>query len=401
MKRKILIFMALLFGTFSATAENTVSVSSALIPQGKTGSFTIDLTNPGDVFVAFELAISLPEGVTFVSATKGNRYADNHGLGVATHGTTTKITLNSNTNEAITGESGALLIVNVAADADIEVGTVVKGTLQDMEFARKNETVFRPDAFDFDIEITDKVVLDENSVIVPEATDDEVAILVKRTIKGDRWNTICLPFDMTEEQVYEAFGDDVQLAEFDTDDGYGVDDDGNIEVYFIDTDIADGYYANWPYIIKTSSDISEFTVTAQLIPDEDDAVAEYTTGRGSKKKTVGTFTGTLHAGTVIPENNLFLNAEKFYYSTGKTTSKAFRAYFWFEDILDEVGSAGSRISLSVKDGSVTGIDEMERWRDGGNEKWLYDLQGRRVRTGYADTTAKGVYIKNGRKKLVK
>ena len=396
MTKKVLsLIIASLAWVGGAWADNTLSVGTALVPQGRSGSFNINLSNT-DTFLAYQMDLTLPEGITFVSAAKGNRYADDHSLGVATHGQTTTLTILSGTNQAITGNEGALLTITIEADASIEAGTRLEAELGNIELVQKVSETERlqvhPDAVGFSIEVTDKVILDENSPTVPLSTDEAVNLLVKRTIKAGEWSTLCLPFEMDEQQTTDAFGSDVQLAEFDS---YEVNGDGSITVSFIDSDPADGIYANWPYIIKTSQDVSEFEATAVVSPDEEGAVAEYETGKGKNKKLMGTFTGTLHAGVMIPQNNLFLNSNKFYYSAGKTVCKAFRAYFWFFDLLPDMDSASSRISMLVDEDTPTRIKLFVKQASSGDE--LFDLQGRRV----VDARQKGVYIKDGKKIVVK
>lgn len=394
MKRINLLLLVMLAGVFTALADNTLSVGTALVPQGRLGSFNINLSNT-DTFLAYQMDLTLPEGITFVSAAKGNRYADDHSLGVATHGKTTTLTILSGTNQVITGNEGALLTITVEADAGIEAGTKLAAELSNIELVKKVSETERlqvhPDAVGFEIEVTDKVILDENSPTVPLATDEAVSLLVKRTIKAGEWSTLCLPFEMDEQQTTDAFGNDVQLAEFDS---YEVNEDGSITVSFIDSDPADGIYANWPYIIKTSKDVSEFEATAVVSPDEEGAVAEYETGKGKNKKLMGTFTGTLHAGVMIPQNNLFLNGNKFYYSAGKTVCKAFRAYFWFFDLLPDMDSASSRILMLVDEDTSTRIKLFVQQAQ--PEGALYDLQGRRI--GKAKN---GLYIRDGKKLMVK
>ena len=142
-------------------------------------------------------------------------------------------------------------------------------------------------------------------------------------------------------------------------------------------------------------DVSEFETTAQIVPNEEEAVAEYETGKGKNKKTVGTFTGTLHAGVLIPNENLFLSDNKFYYSVGLTKCKAFRAYFWLQDVIADVANASSRITFHVGSGSSTGIRVTAR--DMRQMSPYYDLQGRRV----ARPVKAGLYIRNGRKEGVR
>ena len=241
------------------------------------------------------------------------------------------------------------------------------------------------------------VVLDETSTEVPAETSGDVDINVKRTIKADEWSTICLPFEMTEAQVKAAFGDDVELADFDS---YDIDMDESdnvtgITMNFTDVDIADGMEANYPYIIKTKNDISEFNVTATIQPDEDNALVEYDNGMsGNLRRVLGTLKGTLHANTVVPADALFISANKFYYSKGLTKMKAFRGYFVLEDVLSSVsGEAGVRIKVNDVQ---TGIDAVDGLTIGESDN-CYDLQGRRLSR---DQISKGVYILNSKKVYV-
>ena len=166
--------------------------------------------------------------------------------------------------------------------------------------------------------------LDENNTdpnAIKPATD--VKVTVRRTINADAWSTICLPFDMTEEQTKEIFGNDVQLACFT---GYDVEKEGgdvlSITINFDEDDLSEGFYGNYPYLIKTSKDITEFELTTTIAPD---AVQEiFSQGKGENKKS-GKFIGTYQAETVVPENSLFLSGNQFWYSAGLTKMKALLA----------------------------------------------------------------------------
>ena len=240
---------------------------------------------------------------------------------------------------------------------------------------------------------TTPVLLDETSEEAPEASNGAVDVLVKRTIKANEWSTICLPFDMTAAQVKAAFGDDVQLAEFID---YEIDDEDNIIINFEDVDLLYGFWANYPYLIKTSTNISEFTTTAEIDPDPDNAIARYDNGRPvthPRYELYGSFTGVYQASTVVPENCLFISGNKFWYSTGNTKMKAFRGYFWLQDVLLDVEQAGARISFNFNE--ATGIRDNNR--DTITSGRYYDLQGRSVQT----PARKGLYINNGKKVVVK
>lgn len=400
MKKKIMMFFTLFVGVVTATADNTVSVSNALIPQGKTGSFNIELTNT-DTFVAFQMELTLPEGITFESAAKGNRYEESHSMGVSQNGQTVTFTLNSGTNEAIKGNSGTLITVSVSADANIEAGTKLTATISGMEFARKDETFIRPEALDFDIEITDKVILDENSTVAPTAQSEKVNVLVKRTIKAGQWSTIVLPFTLTSTKAKAVFGNDVQLAEFDGFEvDYGEDEENvtplgiviNLKSYTIPS--RGGWTGGKPLLIKVSSDIESFEVNDVTIVDKVNDVS-----KADAYETPGKLTGSF-VKTTIPEDGLFISNNQFWYSTGKTTVKAFRCWFELDAVLDKETEFASRISMRFLDdgGEATGIhgminDELRM------TNVVYDIQGRRVSEfGIRNSELKkGLYIVNGKK----
>lgn len=236
------------------------------------------------------------------------------------------------------------------------------------------------------VKVVDRLTLKETSSVLPVAANG-INVSVVRTIKQGKWNTICLPFAMTAEKWKAAFGDKAEIRRFKD---YKV-KDGNIIVEF-EAPITAALAANYPHIIKTSKDvdITSFDVDAvNLNPNEATAkkVFQYEDEETGEMADRCYFAGVLKAGTVIPEDGLFLNDGKFYYSTGKTTSNAFRGYFWFKDKISDA----SRVIMSFDD--ATGIKNVKTVND--NET-VFDLQGRPV-----ENPAKGVYIMGGKKVLVK
>lgn len=105
-----------------------------------------------------------------------------------------------------------------------------------------------------------------------------------------------------------------------------------------------------------------------LIPAEEPAV----TVNGDK------FIGIYAANTILDYGVLFLHDNQFWYSTGQTKMKAFRAYFKFQDVLTDVENASSRIALNFND-EATGISDA-KWLKQKEEsrKQMFDLQGHRV-----------------------
>lgn len=397
MKKILILFFTLFAGTFYALADNTLSVSSALIAQGKSGSFNIELTNT-DVFLAYQMDLTLPTGITYESATLGDRYS-NHGLGEATHGQTTTFTLNSSTNADITGNNGALLTITVAAAEGLEVGSKLTATISNIELIQKDGESGRiqvhPDPIDFEIEITDRIVLDENSTI-PLSVQNGVNVLVKRSLKKDVWNTIVLPFTMTKDKAQTAFGTDVELADFDSYEiDYGEDEENvtplGIVINFKKYNLAakTPMTGGRPFLIKVSKEIESFTVDDVNIVN---SVSE--TVKTDKNYSLnGKFTGSFVA-TNIPEDGLFISDNKFWYSTGKTKVKGFRCWFMLGAVLNKATSFSSRIRLNVNDNQVDGITEAQANKK--TDSRYFDLQGQQV-----SHPRKGIYITDGKKMYVK
>lgn len=354
-------------------------------------------------YSGYQMVLELPNGVRTLKDedgaplfTKGDCYDASYTLSSNYLNGTDRFAALSLQSKPMTGTEGLLLSVPVVCDEELEVGTMLQATLRGISFGKTDgqTTVDMPDVT-FSITVGNPwITLDENSTVLPPTTDGEVDILVKRTIPANRWNTICLPFAMTEGQVKEAFGEDVELAEFIE---YEVTEENDeitkIDVVFEPALLSKhGFKANYPYIIKTSNNISEFMVSSTLEPNEEDAYAEYTNGKtGSRKEVYGTFYGTLRAGQKLQDNQLFLNQGNFWYSAGNNTIKAFRGYFDFVDILSSKESA-SNVRMIVGDTetdieSLTGVVRNDA---------LYDLQGRKVKTPNG-----GIYINNGKKIVVK
>ena len=400
MKKKLLMLLTLFAGVVTATADNTVSVSTALIPQGKTGTFSIELANTDAFASSMEMHMTLPEGITFESVALSDRFTDNPTVGHTTNGQSVTITTLSTTNAAITGNSGPLLNITVSADAALEAGEVLTASITKMELAKKvgnQHEKYDVEPFDFDIEITDRVILDENSTIAPTAQSG-ANVLMRRTIRKDTWNTVVLPFTLKKSLAESVFGTDAVYYKF-TSFETTVDLEGDLKPTAIKLNFTQYKFTNslsaitagQPFLVKTTRDISEFTADNVKIVD---AVSPTNVTDVEYDVLEGRFTGTF-VKTKIPENGLFISNNQFWYSTGNTTITAFRAWFDLDIVLNQEIEL-SRITLNFTDDSeATGIQSAaikER-----QTEQVYDLQGRPVN----GQLKKGLYIKNGHKELVK
>ena len=331
--------------------------------------------------------------MTATKIEKGERIAD---LNITVELKDNQVLGYQTVTTAFPGTSGVVANITLQADASLASGNYV-GKLTEVQIADPAENSYDLDDVTFTIAVSEptEIVLDEASTTVPSATAGAEDLLVKRTLKANTWSTICLPFSMTEAQVKAAFGDDVQLAEFvDYEAEEVAGDICSITVNFDDVDLSSyGFEANFPYLIKVSSPLTEFTVTAKVEPDEDEAVSEYTNGKsGSRKEVYGTFKGVLHSGGYVPANDLFLSDNKFYYSTGISTIKAFRAYL---NLVDVMPSSSASVAIRINEGT-TRVEGLSTPAKTGN---AYDLSGRKMLSD--KNLEKGVYVIDGQKVVVK
>lgn len=389
-----------------STLDNVIYIEPFTVAANSTYTMSVKMKNTV-VAEGFGFDLVLPEGITVATDEDGFPL-----VSLSTERTTANKTNNFNADfkldgtlnvqayssngSSISGNDGevALVVLNIAADVDPDTYPIY---IRNIAISDVNATSHRTDEVETAVTVTEA---SEYDLVLDENVNDEimsaanVKVKVVRSINANEWSTICLPFAMTEEQVKSdaVFGGDVEIAEFIS---YEVNDDKTeITVEFADADLTnDGFMANYPYIIKTPNEISDFVVDGVSIdPDEENAVAEYAEGRGARRHVYGTFIGTYHPQTVVPANCLFLSGNEFWYSTGQTKMKGFRAYFNFEDVLAGVGGANARVKMNFNEATgINTIDHSTLTID-----HYYDLQGRSV-----ENPAKGIYLKNGKKVVVK
>ena len=415
--KKTFALIALLAVCGWTRADDKISVEDVTVPQrGATALNVIYHFDEEGAYTSYQFDISLPDGVELemngnnVVYTLGDCHTSTHVLStnyVAAEDVYAFTSLSMN-SDPLSGQDGVLLTLRVTADAALEVGTPLTGTIQAVSVNTLQGTSVPLPNQTFTITIGEPVdprtILDELSETPPTASDGPVDILVKRTIKAGQWSTICLPFDMTEQQVYDAFGDDVELMDFVSYDT--VEDDATEEIFeiivnFESVDLSGGFEANHPYVIKVSAnkgDITEFEVNSTIDPDEEDACVIYDNGLTGKKRIIyGWLQGTYHNRTVVPENGLFISENKFWYSTGATKMKGYRAYFELTDVLSSVESAGTNISMTF-DGTTGIVSLTSSPSPEGEGSGYYMLDGRRID---GMPTQKGVYIVNGKKIVIR
>ena len=408
MKKFLFTIAALVFGLSQMTAQKMIFPEEIEVPQGGSAPLTITYETGGKVITTYMFNVVLPEGLSLTQGKTGMDWQmdeKNDVFNAMPNGTTGMACLSTDPSKYfLDGTEGTLGSVGLEADASLALNTELEVKLTQLAFSEYVGGTYETINFD-DVVIKVKIVenritLDENSTTAPEAAEN-VNVLVKRTIKAGNWNTICLPFAMTADQVKVAFGEGVQLADFN-----GCEFDGNkdtpstfIHVKFV---TASAIEANHPYLIKVSDPISEFkvdnvTINAEANPGIDKDEVTYQIGRDTYHK-YNSFLGTF-VPTSVPKGALYINSNKFYYSTGASTVKGFRGYFDFQVSWLEEQPYGAKIDILV-DGDATSIEDfkVKSVVDG-----IYDLSGRKIQleNGDLNKLQKGVYIIDGKKVTIK
>ena len=187
------------------------------------------------------------------------------------------------------------------------------------------------------------------------------------------------------------------------------DDDASFWVYQLDGEKEGDYETydlNFAYNNTESMDANKPYIMA--VPDESWAGAEFSlVGKelvfGGQNVTINKvvttvvetdhfkFIGT-YVGAMGLENVYVLNEAGESFVSGITEVQPFNAYIQKKDGT----SAGARINISFGDDFVTAIKGVQTDSNKAFDNSIYDIQGRKV-----ETLSKGIYIKNGKKFVIK
>ena len=229
--------------------------------------------------------------------------------------------------------------------------------------------------------------------------------LTGRKLNGGKWNTLCLPFNLSTLDGTPLAGAEVRELDFTNSyDAAGVIDDNVDDDYYTHYDTweeklylyfkeAAEIKAGKPYIVKPKSLIENPTFNNVQIARSSAFIESGDVGVFF----VGNFDpAPLEKGNTF---NLYLGSDDKLYYPGTENFKvnAFRAYFLVDS--SDAGASESEVrSIYLNFGD----DEPSVVRDIDNGQWktdnvVYDLNGRKVNA----PLKKGIYIRNGRKVVIK
>ena len=232
-------------------------------------------------------------------------------------------------------------------------------------------------AMPMDVTLSDAKNYDEAPALVANVT-------LNRKL-GEKWNTIVLPFALTEAQVTEMFGEGAKVAAYK---GSTVNGDHVTLNFEEQTSMA----ANTPYMIKPGLNASKKANGVVLESASGLKKVEDANANGI------TFVGNYTTGQTLQQNSFFISNNVFYRASGQETMNAYRATFQVST------STPAKIMNTVfvgEGGSVTAIDDVhvspQVFFD------VYHINGMLVKKNAIDLNGldKGIYIINGKKYVVK
>lgn len=252
------------------------------------------------------------------------------------------------------------------------------------------------------------LVLDEDKTLDVTKRYTGATMLLHRTFTKNAdndkkgWNSIILPVDMTTAQVKEAFGDDVQMAEFDRLE--------NNWIKFSTVDVAGEDVVlkkNTPYIIyPTREPLGNYSYTINGVTqilnglvyvangiNYDDQTSELThTVNGGGM----TYSGSYSNPTTVSKDSFMFSKGDLIHTIKSHDVKAYRCW------LKEDMHTGRMLMFSLDGngmGGTTGIHVIEENKQNTNTG-IYNLGGVRMNTNNVDKLPKGVYIVNNKKVVV-
>lgn len=229
------------------------------------------------------------------------------------------------------------------------------------------------------------VILDETVANNNIVAKTGVNVTLKRTMKADMWNTICLPFDVTMDKAKAAFGDNVKIVELDTKAAV----DANVLSFKTST----GIEAATPYLIKPSAVADDYTFENVDITNK---AADYSMTSNVDVVFKGIYNMVDITKDVVDNVDAscyaaFLGAGNKIYKASTGMTKGFRAYFAIPN------SASTSALCVVIDGTATSIKNIDSEVVESNAP-VYNLQGQRVD---GNSLTPGIYVKAGKKFVVK
>ena len=244
------------------------------------------------------------------------------------------------------------------------------------------------------VELCNYVLLDETSnetVKVLGSIDGyKSSVMLERTLRAEGWNTICLPFEMTEEEVEDVFGEGTKIEEF----GYMSTSTDGITFHFA----APSYgivHSGCAYLIKPAKSGNHYVIPSRKLSNTLTPVPNSVNIDGTiyTISLCGTYARKVLGTGEDGQDEYFIQNNKIMHvADGRQIAMdGFRGYITANEA---AANALSKARIVHSDGSTTDLRLVEVGTSADGSQRVYDLQGIEHSS---DLQQRGVYIKGGRK----
>lgn len=236
--------------------------------------------------------------------------------------------------------------------------------------------------------LRDYLMLDETSneisKLLEENAGKERKVYFYRSLNDSEWHTICLPFNLSADEVAKVFGENTKLEELSSAEPTI---DGGCALKYVKA--TDGIKAGRNYLIFNSKDFYHCMLYNRIINTElhDEEKLVNIDGTLVSVKVCGTFSRLMLGNA---------DEEQFYVDKGRTCrvphgasilQDGFRSYFTASKPITE-------LNLVHSDGTVTVVSQIKGDNQGCDAQHIYDLNGIEHQAGQLPH---GVYVKGGHK----
>ena len=226
------------------------------------------------------------------------------------------------------------------------------------------------------------------------SNENETRVMVERALRKDAWNTVCLPFDMSADEVAKTFGTGAKVEKLDA---VETDAEGGCTLKF--TAVTDGMEHGVPYLIKPATVGSIYSLTSRYIYNALSPVAKDVTIDGTEATI--TLNGTFARKMLGLKDDNGKSTDEYFIQDNKILHvgdgqqiilNGFRAYITASKA---AAKALAKARISHSDGTTTALRLVEVGSTADGRQRVYDLQG--VEQNDCGARQRGVYIKGGRK----
>ncbi len=233
----------------------------------------------------------------------------------------------------------------------------------------------------YDYTPTTILVLDETEAYTPMDVTDRV-VKVTRNFEKGVYDTVCLPFDLTEDEINDGFGDGTKMYELTSASGR-----------YLKFNLVNSMEAGKPYIVLPGAD-KEYLLFDHIDINSATTAMDRAVANDVSMKN-NNFCGTFSPRTLLTDGTqLRINAQAELYQPGDETAaiNGYRAYFkvpsekvstWWEILFKE---------------EISGIGDITV--DGDQPVRVYNLRGQYLGNSL-DYLPSGVYLVNDKKVVIK